>query len=166
MAFNVQENAVFIPEFSEISLCPPPPLLKNHSYIRQWMHSFKLHHNFCSYRIRHPTRNRRVGGGGGGGRHERPPFFFSSFQNSQVLQKLNHVVSPPPPPLPLPHFKMDLRPWLILGLAMINKKINKSSCEKKKIRIDATIYVIAYGTWWAMSPACRTSWRAKMTSLT
>ena len=48
-----------------------------------------------------------VGGGGGGG-HKGPPFF--SFQNSPVLQKLNHVVSSPPPP---PHFKMDLRPWFV-----------------------------------------------------
>ena len=77
MAFNVQENAVFIPKFSEISLCPLP--VENHSYLHQWIHSFKPHHNFCSYRIRCPTRNQRVGGGGGGGeRHERPPFFSAS----------------------------------------------------------------------------------------
>ena len=39
---------------------------------------------------------RRVGWGGGGwGGHERPPFF--SFRNIPVLQKLNHLLSPPPP---------------------------------------------------------------------
>ena len=106
MAFNGQENAVFIPEFSEISLLregetphPPAPLVRfspppPQQFKNEYMYSFKSHHDFCSYRIRRPTHNQRGGGGGGGGDTKGHHFF--SFQNSQVLQKLNHVVSPPP----------------------------------------------------------------------
>ena len=127
MAFNVQENAVFIPEFSKFSLplkgeapssntlpplgrfapslCPPPPL-KNPGYGSESILLSRImiydHTEFGAQSI---PAIRRVGGGGGGG-EDTKGHHFSASQNSPVLHKLNHVVSPPPPP----HFEMDLRP--------------------------------------------------------
>ena len=68
---------------------------------------------------------RRVGGGGGGGGggEDTKSRHFFSFQISPVLQKLNHVVSPPPPPTHThTHFKMDLRP-IVKALSAIRDAV-------------------------------------------
>ena len=76
MAFNVQENAVFIPKFSEISLCPPFPLKITAIYTSE---SILLNRIIISVHTKYGAQ-RAIKGlrGGGGGRHERPPFFSAS----------------------------------------------------------------------------------------
>ena len=119
MAFNVQENAVFIPEFSKISLpwegeapLPPsprsvaslprfaPPPAKNPGYGSECINLSRIRiYVYTEFGPQSMARDPKswLGGGGGGGVHEIPPFFSAS-QNSPALQKLNHVVSPPPSP--------------------------------------------------------------------
>ena len=72
MAFNVQENAVFIPEFSEISLCPPPPRWK---IIAIYASECILLN--CIIISVHPNAQSKGWGGGGGG-DTKGHFFFSA----------------------------------------------------------------------------------------
>ena len=115
MAFNVEENAVFITEFSKnvptvapppsprsLALPPAPPPPIENPWLLQWMHSFKSHHDLCSYRIRRAIDGRDRGGGGGG--HERPPFFSAS-QNSLTKVKSCGV----------PRHARDVRWWILGG---------------------------------------------------
>ena len=73
-----------VTSFPRFNLPPPPLLKKNHGYasanINVTMHSSKSHHDFCSYRIRRPTRNRwpRSEGLGGGGRTRKAAIFSAS----------------------------------------------------------------------------------------
>ena len=84
MAFNVEENAVFIPEFSKnfptvahtlpalhLFAPPPPPPLKTPGYGSECILSSHImiyvHTEFGAQSMA------AIGGGGGG--HERPPFF-------------------------------------------------------------------------------------------
>ena len=84
MAFNVEENAVFIPEFSKKipyrgphpprapSLCPPPPPpLKTPGYGSECILSS---HIMIYVHTKFGAQSMAAIGGGGGG-HERPPFF-------------------------------------------------------------------------------------------
>ena len=64
-----------------------------------------------------PDAQSKGWGGGGGGGTRKATIFFSA---SKIAKSYKSWIMWCPPP-PLPHFKMDLRPWLILGLAMINK---------------------------------------------
>ena len=109
MAFNVTENAVFITKFSKSPYrgrgkppptpsprfsSPPPPI--ETPWLRQWMHSFKSHHD-TEFGAQSMVAIRRFGGGGGGrtGKKEKPQFFQLPKIASPVLQKLNHTCGVP-----------------------------------------------------------------------
>ena len=82
MAFNVQENAVFIPKFSEISLCPPFPLKITAIYTSE---SILLNRIIISVHTKYGAQRAIKGLGGGGGGETRKATIFFSFQNTALL---------------------------------------------------------------------------------